>query len=250
VAVVGTRDPSLYGVRQGHRIAEDLARQGIGIISGMARGVDSAAHEGCLQAKGRTYAVFGCGIDVIYPSENKTLAEKIEASGGLISEFLPGTRPDPGLFPRRNRVISGLSVGVLVVQGTEKSGALITARSALEQNREVFALPGNVEEARSRGAHHLIRQGAALITSAEDILAEIGVQLRSRTSLERAESLPALNPSEEAVVKKLSADPIHIDNLVRELERPVPSVLADLLSLEMKGWVVQLPGKLFALKQG
>jgi DNA processing protein len=243
VAIVGTRNPSMYGIKQAHVIASDLASAGIVVASGMARGVDSSAHEGALQAKGRTYAVFGCGIDVIYPSENKSLAEKIIASGALISEFLPGTPPDPGLFPRRNRIISGMSLGVLVVQGSETSGAMITARCALEQNREVFALPGSVEDRRSRGPHQLLRDGAALVESAQDILKEFGAGRGQGQPAKIA--LPPLNPSEEAVVARLSSDPIHIDQLVRDLNLPVASVLADLLGLEMKGWVQQLPGKLF-----
>lgn len=248
ISVVGTRTPSAYGIAQAHRIAEDLASRGIGIVSGMARGIDTSAHEGCLQAQGRTYAVFGCGIDLIYPAENNSIAKKIEQSGGLISEFLPGTRPDPGLFPRRNRIISGMAVGVVIVQGSESSGALITAKCALEQNREVFALPGSVEDRRSGGPHALIRQGATLVASAEDILSEIGIAGIGMGKPEVKVELPRLNPSEEELVKKLSSDPIHIDQLVREMDRPVPAVLADLLGLEMKGWVVQLPGKLFALR--
>lgn len=250
VAIVGTRSPNLYGLDQAKLLADNLAKQGIGIVSGMALGIDSAAHEGALRADGKTYAVFGCGVDYIYPPGNKELAEKIAASGGLISEFLPGTRPDAGLFPRRNRVISGLSVGVVVVQGGVKSGALITAKCALEQNREVFAVPGNVANRLSAGPHQLIKQGAAMVTSAEDILREVGVKRSFEASSSSTKSLPLLNASEEIVARKLSNEPIHIDRLVHELNRPVSSILADLLSLEMKGWVVQLPGKLFALKEG
>lgn len=248
VGIVGTRSPNVYGVRQAHRIAEELAERGVGIVSGMARGVDTSAHEGALQAKGKTYAVFGCGIDVTYPSENAALAERISQSGALISEFMPGTPPDGGFFPRRNRIISGLCRGVLVVQGSETSGALITARCALEQNREVFALPGNVEDRHSRGPHSLIRQGAALVESAEDILKTFGFGSSGRKSQEQKVLLPKLSPEEEKLVAHLSSDPVHIDHLVREMGQPVSAVLADLLGLEMKGWVVQLPGKLFVRK--
>lgn len=246
IGIVGTRSPSIYGIKQAHVIASDLAAAGVAVASGLARGVDTSAHEGALQGKGRTYAVFGCGVDIIYPSENKSLAEKIIGSGALISEFLPSTQPDPGLFPRRNRIISGLSLGVLVVQGSETSGAMITAKYALEQDRDVFALPGNVEDRRSRGPHQLLRDGAALVESAQDILKELGAGQGPGKS--PAIALPPLNPSEEAVVARLSTDPLHIDQLVRDLNRPVASVLADLLSLEMKGWVEQLPGKLFVRK--
>lgn len=248
IGVVGTRSPNIYGVRQAHRIAEDLAQRGAGVVSGMARGVDTSAHEGALQAKGKTYAVFGCGIDIIYPPENVALAERISQSGALMSEFMPGTQPDGGLFPRRNRVISGLCRGVLVVQGSETSGALITARCALDQNRDVFALPGNVEDRHSRGPHSLIRQGAVLVESAEDILKSLGFGPAGQKSQEQKILLPKLSPEEEALVAHLSSDPVHIDHLVREMGQPVSAVLADLLGLEMKGWVVQLPGKLFARK--
>jgi len=246
-AIVGTRNPSIYGVKQAHVIAADLAHQGWGIVSGMARGVDTSAHEGALQSKGQTFAVFGCGIDVIYPSENRALSDKIAIAGGLISEFLPGTEPEPGLFPRRNRIISGISRGVLVVQGDETSGAMITARLALEQNREVFALPGNIEDRRSHGPHQLLREGATLVQSAQDILDAFGASARDGRAPQPL-VLPALNPSESELVGHLSAEPVHIDDLVRGLNRPVASVLADLLGLEMKNWVTQMPGKLFILK--
>jgi DNA processing protein len=248
LAIVGTRDPSLYGIQQSHRIAEELAQQGINIVSGMARGVDTSAHEGCLQGNGLTYAVFGCGIDHIYPPENRSLAEKIRGNGGLISEFPPGIQPDPGLFPRRNRLISGLSLGVLVVQGDLKSGALITARCALEHNREVFALPGSVEDRRSRGPHSLIREGATLINNAKDILESLGTEFDGELEETRQRNIATLISSEQNLIIKLSHEPIHIDQLVRELKLPVQSVLADLLGLEMKGLINQLPGKLFVLK--
>ncbi len=249
VAIVGTRSPNHYGLDHTRVLAGALAQEGIGIVSGMARGIDSAAHEGALKAKGKTYAVFGCGVDYIYPPENKRLAEQIEAGGGLLTEFLPGTKPDAGLFPRRNRVISGLCSAVVVMQGGEKSGALITARCALEQNREVLALPGNVNDKLSAGPHRLIREGAAVVTSAADVLNAIGWRRTADGSSNRPVSKPSLNPSEEAVARRLSCEPVHIDRLVQELNKPVSSVLADLLGLEMKGWVVQLPGKLFALKE-
>jgi DNA processing protein len=249
IAIVGTRSPSAYGLKQAHRIAADLAAQGVATVSGMARGIDSSAHEGSLQGNGRTFAVFGCGIDVIYPGENKSLAARIESSGGLISEFLPGTPPDPGFFPRRNRIISGLTSGVLIVQGSRKSGALITARYAIDQNREVFALPGSIDDKRSEGPHRLIREGALLVSSADDILKELGfgVHATDRRTAEKAR--PPLTPSEETVLQQLSSDPVHIDKLVQQLQQPVAIVLTDLLGLELKGWVTQLPGKVFALRQ-
>jgi DNA processing protein len=184
---------------------------------------------------------------VIYPSENRSIADKIASSGGLISEFLPGTEPEAGLFPRRNRIISGVSRGVLVIQGDETSGAMITARFALEHNREVFALPGNIEDRRSHGPHQLLREGATLVQSAQDILDAFGASLRDGRA-PQLPALPALNSSESEVVAQLSLEPIHIDDLVRLLNRPVASVLADLLGLEMKNWVIQMPGKLFILK--
>ncbi|RJP81393.1 MAG: DNA-protecting protein DprA [Candidatus Zixiibacteriota bacterium] len=250
-AIVGTRHPGLYGMKQAHVFATDLAAAGVAVVSGMARGVDTSAHDGALQARGRTFAVFGCGVDIIYPAENRSLAERIAASGGLISEFLPGVEPDPGLFPRRNRIISGLCRGVLVVQGSETSGALITARYALDQNRDIFALPGNVDDRRSRGPHRLLREGAILAESAQDVLRELG---RGGSAGEEeggreAPKLPALTPSEESLLARIESEPVHIDQLVRDLSRPVASVLADLLGLEMKGWITQSPGKLFTRKQ-
>ncbi len=249
LAVVGTRTPSLYGVKVAHSLAEDLAQHGIAIVSGMARGIDTAAHEGALRAGGRTFAVFGCGVDVIYPRENEILAKKILAAGGLISESLPGTLPDSGLFPRRNRIVSGMCRGTLVVQGGETSGALITARCALEQNRSVFAVPGAVDNKRSRGPHLLIRQGAVLVETAEDILKELGPGFHEDHSKVQPVHLPPPNASEERVLEKLTREPRHIDELVRDLELPVAAVLADLLGLEMKGWIVQSPGKRFSLKE-
>ncbi len=249
IAIVGTRTPSNYGMKQAHQIAAELAGAGAAIISGMARGIDTAAHDGALAGKGKTFAVFGCGIDIVYPSENQSLAERIAASGGLISEFLPGTQPDGGLFPRRNRIISGLCRAVLVIQGSVTSGAMITARCALEQNREVFALPGNVEDRRSRGPHQLLREGAILVESAADLVRELEMNKSAGDPQATKLSLPALNPSEEGLIARLGADPVHIDQLVRELNRSVASILADLLGLEMKGWVAQMPGKLFALKK-
>jgi len=246
IAIVGTRKPTMYGVRQATGLAEGLAQSGIGVVSGMARGIDTASHEGALQAKGRTYAIFGCGIDYIYPPENKSIAQKIEENGALISEFLPGTAPDPGLFPRRNRIISGLCAGVIVVQGGVKSGALITAKLALEQGREVFAVPGNIDEKESSGPHQLIRSGGILVNSAEDVIEELGMTSSGVSAVEvTPESFPQLNPTELEVVQQLSREPVHIDALVQAVRRPVASILADLLNLEMKGWVAQMPGKLF-----
>ncbi|MBU1650882.1 DNA-protecting protein DprA, partial [bacterium] len=182
----------------------------------------------------------------IYPPENKSIAEKIEHNGALISEFLPGTSPDPGLFPRRNRIISGLCSGVLVVQGGFKSGALITAKLALEQGRDVFAIPGNVDDKESQGPHQLIRAGGILVNSSQEIIAELGFTEGSDKFPEiKREKMPQLNPTELEVAQRLSHDPIHIDQLVQDLNKPVSSILADLLNLEMKGWVKQLPGKLF-----
>ncbi|MFH1863030.1 MAG: DNA-processing protein DprA [bacterium] len=249
IAIVGTRKPSIYGVRQAYRLAEELAYRGVAVVSGMARGIDTAAHGGCLQAKGETYAIFGSGIDVIYPTENRSLAQKIEATGGLISEFLPGTNPDSGLFPRRNRIISGLSSGVLVVQGSRTSGAMITARCAIEQNRDVFALPGNADDQRSQGPHDLIRQGATLVEKVDDILGIFGSQAQSKNAAEYSLSLPSLNQTESELLVKMSEEPVHIDQLVNETGNSVQSILADLLGLEMKGWIEQLPGKFFTLKR-
>jgi DNA processing protein len=260
IAVVGTRHPTPYGTGMAERLAGDLSRQGLCIISGLAGGVDSAGHRGALAANGKTIAVFGTSVDVVYPKENSRLADQILSSGGaLISEFPLGTFAAPQNFPIRNRIISGLSVGVLVVEAAEYSGTRVTARCALEQNREVFAVPGNVTNKNSWGPNTLIKQGAKLVATWEDVWEELPAELRLSLVPQAPESSPAgtaslfgddteLGPHEKKIYALLKADEAtHIDDLVERLEAQVSSseIFAALFELELAGKIKQLPGKNF-----
>ena len=262
VAVVGSRRPSAYGSSVAHRLAHDLAQRQLVVVSGLARGVDSAAHRGALEAKGKTVAVMGSGIDVMYPRENKKLADEIAKSRAVISEFPLGTGPTPENFPIRNRIISGLSLGVVVVEAAEYSGSLITARLALEQNREVFAVPGNITSAQSFGPNHLIKQGAKLVDQWMDVIeefpSEVRMQLLPPTEASEGEPMGAqaatlfeasLTPDQKAVFETLRADQTSfVDEIVVAAKIPHPRVLAALLELEMNGLIRQLPGKNFIRK--
>jgi len=258
IAVVGTRHPTPYGVGMAERLACDLCNQGLSIISGLARGVDTAAHRGVINAKGWTVGVMGTGVDEIYPRENKRLAEQILAGGTLISEFAVGTPPTPQNFPIRNRIISGMSVGVLVVEAAEYSGTRITARCALEQSREVFAVPGNVTNKNAWGPNTLIKQGAKLVATWEDVWEELHADIRERLSPTPAESSAGqtaslfqgaeLPPHEKKLLAVLKADEsMQIDEIVERLENEVsPSeIFAALFELELSGKIKQLPGKNF-----
>jgi DNA processing protein len=260
IAMVGTRHPTPYGSGMAERLACDLAAQGLVIISGMARGVDTASHRGAISAKGKTVAVFGTGVDVIYPKENSRLSEQILALGGaLISEFRLGTFAAPQNFPIRNRILSGMSVGVLVVEAAEYSGTRITARCALEQNRDVFAVPGNVTNKNSWGPNTLIKQGAKLVATWEDVWEDLPAEVKlaltpsvadesgkeSSASLFPDEGLP---PHEKRILSLLKADEAtHIDELVEKLETELSSseIFAALFELELSGKVRQMPGKNF-----
>jgi len=262
VSVVGTRRPSAYGSSVAHRLAHDLAARQLVIVSGLARGVDSAAHRGALEAKGKTVAVLGSGLNVIYPRENRSLADQIAESGAVISEFPLGTGPTPENFPIRNRIISGLSLGVVVVEAAEYSGSLITARLALEQNREVFAVPGNITSAQSFGPNHLIKQGAKLVDQWMDVIEEFPSDVRMQLlppaeasdgepKTAEADSLFAasLKPELKTVFEVLRADQaLFVDEIVGAAKLAQPKVLAALLELEMNGLVRQLPGKNFIRK--
>ena len=262
VAVVGSRRPTAYGSSVAHRLASDLAQRGLVIVSGLARGIDSAAHRGALEAGGKTVAVLGSGVDVIYPRENQLLAKKIMKSGAVISEFPLGTGPTPQNFPIRNRIISGLSLGVVIVEAAEYSGSLITARLALEQNREVFGVPGNITSAQSFGPNHLIKQGAKLVDQWIDVIEEFPAAIRMQLlpAGEASEGEPAtaqtgslfetsLSPDQKAVFDTLRADEaVFVDSVFGAVTLPQPRVLAVLLELEMTGLVRQLPGKNFIRK--
>jgi DNA processing protein len=260
IAVVGTRHPTPYGLGMSERLACDLAGGGVIIISGLARGVDTAAHRGAVNARGKTVAVFGTGVDEIYPRENKKLAEQILANGGaLISEFPVGTFPAPQNFPIRNRIISGLSVGVLVIEGGEFSGTRITARCALEQCREVFAVPGNVTTKNSWTPNTLIKQGAKLVATWEDVWEELPADTRLRLEAQRAPESsepqtaslfgqPELPPHEQKVFSLIRADEaVQIDTLVEKLDGVLSSseLFSALFELELMGKIRQMPGKNF-----
>ena len=245
IAIVGTRVPTEYGKMAAERLAAALASRRMTIVSGLARGIDTVAHQTAIKSGGRTIAVLGSGLDTIYPPENRRLAQEIAQHGALISEYFFGAKPDAVNFPRRNRLISGLSFGTLVIEAGEESGALITAQTSLDQGREVFAVPGSIFSPKSLGPHRLIQEGAKLIVGAEDILAELPQQLDIFTKSPTAEPAVALNENERNVMALLSHEPIHIDLLARQANLPTSQLLAILLELEFKNLVKQLPGKFF-----
>lgn len=250
VAVVGTRNPSRYGLEMAEQISADLARAGVTVVSGLARGIDAAAHAATLKAGGRTIGVLGCGIDVLYPRENESLMEEIVSSGAVVTEFRPGIAPLATNFFRRNRIVSGLAKGAVVVEATRKSGSLITARHALDQNREVFAVPGNAMNLRSRGPHHLIKEGAVLTESAEDILEALfpTTELQAEPLLfELQDEVVQLSETARRVLERIDPDPVPIDILVESLEMEAGKLAGVLLELELKGLIRQHPGKMFAL---
>ncbi len=259
LAVVGTRHPTPYGTGMAERLATDLAGRGLVIISGMARGIDTAAHRGAIAAKGKTIAVLGTGIDIFYPKENTRLAEQILAFGGaIISEFPIGTSPQPQNFPIRNRIISGMSAGVLVVEAAEYSGTRITSRCALEQNRDVYAVPGNVTNKNSWGPNTLIKQGAKLVATWEDVWEELPTDIQDVLRSAQPESSTSgtaslfpddvQSPHEQKLLKLLKPDEsTHIDELVEMLENEMSSseIFAALFELELNAKIRQLPGKNF-----
>lgn len=258
LAVVGTRHPTPYGIGMAQRLSNDLASRGLVIISGMARGVDTHAHRGALEGRGKTITVWGTGVDVVYPRENKKLAEQIIANGGaIVSEFAIGTFAAPQNFPIRNRIISGMSIGVLVVEAGEYSGTRITARCALEQSRDVFAVPGNVTNKNSWGPNTLIKQGAKLVATWEDVWEELPTQTKVQleanwapaTETQASASLfsdQQFSPQEKKVLKLLKPDEaLQIDEIIEELDPGVSSseIFAALFELEMAGKIKQMPGK-------
>lgn len=245
IAIVGMRKASYYGKTVTEELAENLACAGFTIISGMARGIDTSAHQGALK-KGRTIAVLGSGLNYIYPRENKKLSEKIAQNGVLISEFPMNTAPDKFNFPRRNRIISGMSLGVVVVEAEEKSGALITANLALEQGREVFAVPGKIDSVYSKGTHKLIQDGAKLVTNWKDIASELIHEIDWEIQGKTEEKPKAdLKGDEEKIYTLLSTEPKQIEEIIKESQTSSSKVLSVLLSLELNGLVKQLPGKFF-----
>ena len=244
IGVVGSRKHTAYGESVTQRIAGELSAAGFTVISGLARGIDTLSHKSALAAGGRTIAVLGSGPDVCYPAENRGLTERIISSGCVISEFLPGTLPNKENFPRRNRLISGLSLGILVVEATDNSGSLITAGYALEQNKEVFAVPGNITSRNSEGTNKLIKQGAKIVLKTDDIIEELAPMLKGYIRMNRKESVP-LEGEENKICTILSREPKQVDLLSRESGLPVNQLLNLLLSLELKGIVKQASGKRF-----
>jgi DNA processing protein len=243
VAIVGSRAASSYGKRISFSLAGELARAGIVVTSGLALGIDGNAHAGCLEGHGATIAVLGCGVDVIYPRSHVALYKKVEEYGALVSEYPMGTRPDGFRFPARNRIISGLSRGIIVVEATKKSGSLITARLALDQGRDVFAVPGRMDSVKSEGAHFLIQQGATLVQSADDVLQEL--ELVTGHFQESVHPSPSgeLSPLETKLLHCLDVYPIDIDFLQIKSKLASATLYDVLLQLELKGLVRQLPGQ-------
>ncbi len=261
IAMVGSRQASLYGTATAHQFAVRLVELGITVVSGMARGIDTAAHQGAIKARGQTIAVLGCGLAHVYPQENEALMKEISQNGAVVSEFPIHTPPFAYNFPRRNRIISGLSLGVIVVEAREKSGALITADCALEQGREVYAIPGKIDNPSARGVNNLIKQGAKLITSVDDILEDLETHLttalhkeeknlaitdqENKGKVEAVNRLPDTGPKlsqdEQVIYKQLSDRPIHIDELIKQNT----AALSILFQLELKRLIKQLPGKMF-----
>ncbi|HET58723.1 MAG TPA: DNA-protecting protein DprA [Deltaproteobacteria bacterium] len=268
VALVGSRRATAQGRYTCERISRELVLRGITVVSGMARGIDSSAHRGALAARGRTLAVMGSGLDVIYPPENRDLYEKIAEQGAVVSEYPFGSEPLAHHFPRRNRIISGMSYGVVVIEATEKSGSLITANLALEQGRCVFALPGGIETQTSRGTNTLIRNGATLVQDVEDILCEIEPQVDverpseapSGPDYDTTESTAANGKTgksadeepgdvERELLRLIGDRPVHLDDLIARCDVDINRILGMLLSLELKGMVRQMPGKYFVIKE-
>jgi DNA processing protein len=233
LAIVGTRRPTVYGRQVTEEIVADLARSGITIISGLARGIDSVAHRTALDARGKTVAVFGSGLDIVYPGENAKLAQAIMEHGALVSEYPLGVKPKAENFPLRNRIMSGLSLGVLVVEAGEKSGALITAQQALEQNREVFAIPGSILSPASQGTNRLIQEGAKLVRNYADILQELNLTIVVQQA--EIEAFSPANEVESAILQQLSSEPSHIDEICRRSGLTMPEVSSTLSMLELKG---------------
>jgi DNA processing protein len=247
LAMVGSRNASSYGKAMTKRLSRTLTERGFTIVSGLARGIDSCAHKGALEGGGRTLAVLGSGIDLIYPWENKGLAEEITLHGAIVSEFSFGTQPEAINFPPRNRIISGLSLGTVIVEASFRSGSLITARMALEQGREVFAVPGNVDSPWSKGTNRLIKEGAKLIVDPDDIIEEVLPQYKAPVTSRQGKppDTKGLTPESQKIFDLLDGNPLHIDHLIQHSGLQPNLVSSLLLELELKGLVKQLTGKMF-----
>jgi DNA processing protein len=249
IAVVGSRNATRYGISTTRRLCHDLVKLKMTIASGMAVGIDSAAHEGALMGKGSTIAVLGSGLERVYPEQNRKLSHQIAENGAVISEFPLKTEPDAHNFPRRNRIISGMSLGTVVVEATKRSGSLITARLAAEQNRDVFAVPGSIQSFKSTGTHTLIKQGAKLVEHAQDIMEEFSHMItpvgKDKPADNKIKKISRLSPDERLVFESLEPYPVHIDDIDRKLSIEAGRLSSILLQLELKGIAQQSPGKLF-----
>jgi len=250
LAVVGSRNATQYGMSTAQRLCHDLVKLDMTITSGMAVGIDSAAHQGALMGKGTTIAVLGSGLDRIYPKQNRKLFHQIAEDGAVISEFSLKTEPDAHNFPKRNRIISGMSLGTVVVEATKRSGSLITARMAAEQNRDVFAVPGSIQSFKSTGTHTLIKQGAKLVEHAQDIMEELSHVIKApvekNTALDnKTKKISRLSSDERRVFESLEPYPVHIDDIARTLSIEAGRLSSILLQLELKGIAQQSPGKFF-----
>lgn len=237
LAVIGARDCSTYGTQMARYLSESVAREGIRVISGLARGIDSYAHEGALKAGGSTYGILGCGIDICYPRENLNLYMELQKEGGVISEYGPGIQPYAGNFPMRNRIISGLSDGILVIEARKKSGTLITVDFGLDQGKNVYALPGRITDSLSTGCNNLIKMGAKPVTSPEDILEDF--QIYPVSNQRDSFISPQLNMEEQRILLTLSLEPKHIESISIETQLPIHQLMEHLLSLEMRGIIRQ-----------
>jgi len=251
IAVVGSRNATRYGVSTTRRLCHDLVKLEMTIVSGMAVGIDSAAHEGALMGNGTTIAVLGSGLERVYPEQNRKLFHQIAENGAVISEFPLKTEPDAHNFPRRNRIISGISLGTVVVEATKRSGSLITARLAAEQNRDVFAVPGSIQSFKSTGTHTLIKQGAKLVEHAQDIMEELSHMIKTPVGNDKTvdntiNRISRLSPDERLVFESLEPYPVHIDDIARKLSIEAGKLSSILLQLELKGFSQQSPGKFFS----
>lgn len=250
LGIVGARASTTYGQRVAHSMAKQLSSLGLTITSGMALGIDAAAHKGALEAGGSTIAVLGCGLDVIYPRQNNKLYHQIAKEGAVVSEYPFGTQPEPFRFPARNRIISGLSLGLLVVEAARKSGSLITAHLAMEQGREVFAVPGQVDSFKSEGTHGLLKNGAKLVHTVDDILEELApmVHWQENEQDQEKRKAPELNQEEQALFNCLDTYPQNIDSLMEKSGLAADTVQQVLLTLELKNLIISLPGSQYQLK--
>lgn len=240
LAVVGTRRASIYGKEMTQRLVSGLAAQEITIVSGLAHGIDTYAHQAAIEAGGRTIAVMGCGIDQLYPSDQKVLAAKIVEQGALITEFPPGTKPERGNFPARNRIISGLTLGTLVIEAPDRSGSLMTANLAGEQNRDVFAVPGNATSPNSLGTNRLIQDGAKLVLTMDDILKELNLTQRQLETQRAVQAAAPATPLEAQILQLVTVEPLHVDEVCRRCALSIQEINATMVLMELKGLIIQV----------